>query len=552
MAVLPPGLNQSQFNTALTRLRQVVGSEWVLSSDEDLVAYQDFWSPAPAPEDRLVPSAAVGPDNVEQLQAIVQIANEFHIPLYPISTGKNFGYGGPAPNVSGSIVVDLKRMDRILEVNDKRNFALVEPGVSYNDLYKHIQDNDLKVWVDTPDPGWGSPVGNTMDRGIGYTMSYYRDHATAMHGLEAVLPNGEIMRTGMGALPGSKTWQEYRYGFGPDPAGLFPQGNYGIVTKMGLRLMPQPRHWRTGMITVPKRRDLGPLIDVVNYLSDLFMIGEPWYGSPMRVLLEDHEFRATATRRGGADEAEMDRWAEKAGLHSWQVELQFYGSEGTTLANWNFARELIMDAVPGARTIDGESLAVPLTSEQIASNGAPYASNMRRNVTQGVPGLGIWKYLGRTEAMPEAWAKGHLGFFFIIPRDADQVFQAQHVFADALADVGIPSTITALTTPNNWNPFCFLFSAGFALVEGNAAGSEEGSERVRETGMQAMLEKAAEYGWAEYRAGPHFQDAVSSHYSWNNYSLRRFNETLKDAIDPNGIIAPGRGGIWPANYRNRG
>ena len=91
-----------------------------------------------------------------------------------------------------------------------------------------------------------------------------------------------------------------------------------------------------------------------------------------------------------------------------------------------------------------------------------------------------------------------------------------------------------------------------ALVEGNAAGSEEGSERVRETGMQAMLEKAAEYGWAEYRAGPHFQDAVSSHYSWNNYSLRRFNETLKDAIDPNGIIAPGRGGIWPANYRNRG
>jgi len=552
MAVLPPGLNQQQFDSALGRLRQVVGNDWVFSSDEDLVAYQDFWSPAPSPDQKLVPSAAVAPQEVEQVQAIVRFANEFGIPLYPISTGKNFGYGGPAPNVSGSIVVDLKRMNRILEINDKRNFALVEPGVSYLDLYNYIQEHDLKVWVDTPDPGWGSPIGNTMDRGIGYTMSYYRDHATAMHGLEAVLPNGEIMRTGMGALPGSQTWQEYRYGFGPDPAGLFPQGNFGIVTKMGLRLMPQPKHWRTGMITVPRRRDLGPLIDVVNYLSDSFLIGEPWYGSPMRRLLSDPDFRAAATKRGGADEDVMDRYAREAGLHSWQVELQFYGSEGTTQAGWEFARELINDAVPGAQTIAGESLPVPLTREQISKNGAPYDSNMRRNITQGVPGLGIWKLLGRTEAMPDAWAKGHLGFFFIIPRDAEQVFQAQHVFADALADVGIPSTITALTTPNNWNPFSFLFSAGFALVEGNAAGTDEGSQRVRETGMEAMLDTAAKYGWAEYRAGPHFQDAVASKYAFNDYALRRFNETLKDAIDPNGIIAPGRGGIWPANMRNRG
>jgi FAD/FMN-containing dehydrogenase len=68
-----------------------------------------------------------------------------------------------------------------------------------------------------------------------------------------VLPNGELVRTGMGALPGSKSWQEYRHGFGPDPAGLFAQGNFGIVTKMGFRLMPRPEHYRTGLVILEGR-----------------------------------------------------------------------------------------------------------------------------------------------------------------------------------------------------------------------------------------------------------------------------------------------------------
>ena len=112
------------------------------------------------------------------------------------------------------------------------------------------------MWIDTPDPGWGSLIGNALDHGIGYTMGCYRDHFGAHCGMEVVLPSGEVMRTGMGALPGAKTWSEYKHGYGPDPAGLFGQGNFGIVTKMGFRLMPQPEHWRNGLITVPKRQDL--------------------------------------------------------------------------------------------------------------------------------------------------------------------------------------------------------------------------------------------------------------------------------------------------------
>jgi 4-cresol dehydrogenase (hydroxylating) len=549
MAVLPLGVSSGDFAAAVAQFAAAVGTDWVFTSDEDLRPYRDHYSPVPLAADELIASAAVSPTTVEQVQAIVRTANQYKMPLYPMSTGKNFAYGGPAPNLRGSVVVDLKRMDKVIEVDADRHFAIVEPGVSYFDLYRHIQERGLKVWIDTPDPGWGSPVGNTLERGIGYTLGPYRDHTGAQHGFEVVLANGEVLRTGMGAVPNAKSFAEYKYGFGPDPSGLFAQGNFGIVTKMGLRLMPQPEHWRTGLVTVPKRRDFIPLVKTVNYLTDLFMIGEPWYGSPLRALLGNTEFREAATRRDGANEAELDRFAAAANLHSWQVELQFYGSERTTLANWEYAKELVARNIPGARFVDGESLPVPLTRAQIEQTTGPYPTNMRRNVTQGVPGLGIWKNLGRTEAMPDAWAQGHVGLFAVLPRSAEAVFEAQQVFTDTLRDLGLESGLSAVSTPLNWYQFTFFFSAGFSTGGGNAVATPEGKAKTRD-GLKALLVKAGEHGWGEYRAAPYFQDDVANEYSFNNHALRRFNETLKDATDPNGILAPGRGGVWPKNRRS--
>src|SRR5690554_3685893 len=136
MAILPPGVGAEAFEAAMRELRAIVGDEWVFTADEDLQPYRDHFSYLKDQPNEPVPSAAVAPDRVEQVQAVVRIANRHKIPLYPISTGKNFAYGGPAPNVRGSVTVDLKRMNRILEVDDRRHFALVEPGVSYIDLYR--------------------------------------------------------------------------------------------------------------------------------------------------------------------------------------------------------------------------------------------------------------------------------------------------------------------------------------------------------------------------------------------------------------------------------
>jgi hypothetical protein len=69
--------------------------------------------------------------------------------------------------------------------------------------------------------------------------------------------------------------------------------------------------------------------------------------------------------------------------------------------------------------------------------------------------------------------------------------------------------------------------------------------------FRKMIKLAADRGYAEYRTPPAFQDDVVATYSFNNHALLRFHETLKDAVDPNGILAAGRYGIWPKNMRPR-
>ncbi len=112
----------------------------------------------------------------------------------------------------------------------------------------------------------GSVIGNTVERGVGY--SPYGDHFMMHCGMEIVLPNGELVRTGMGALPEpgatgapdqrqpNRCWPLFNYGFGPYHDGIFSQSNYGIVTKMGLTWRTYP--WPCGSSAFTRRSRASP------------------------------------------------------------------------------------------------------------------------------------------------------------------------------------------------------------------------------------------------------------------------------------------------------
>jgi 4-cresol dehydrogenase (hydroxylating) len=220
---------------ALRAMEVVVGDNHVLSDPGTLEKY----SLNMLTVENIAPAGVVKPDSVEEVQDILKIANQYKVGIWPISTGQNHGYGMACAAKPGNIILDFARMNRILEVNPDLAYALVEPGVNYIQLYKYLQKNKIPLWIDCPS---GSPesslVGNTTERGVGYTPM--AEHFLFSCGMEVVLADGKILRTGTGPLPGTKTWQIFKWGFGPYLDGMFTASNFGIVTKLGLWLMPAP------------------------------------------------------------------------------------------------------------------------------------------------------------------------------------------------------------------------------------------------------------------------------------------------------------------------
>src|SRR5579863_6434012 len=196
---VPAPLSSAQIEAALDAFRAVVGADHVLTGDDAFEFRDPFWFSEWPQYDA---SAVVQPATVEEIQAIVRLANEHRLPLWTTSQGRNNGYGGSSPRVQGSVVMNLRRMNRVLEINEELGYAVVEPGVRWFDLYEAIQAGRHKLWLSCADLGWGSVIGNTLDNGITY-LPQGMDMA-AQCGMEVVLASGEVMRTGMGALPGSR------------------------------------------------------------------------------------------------------------------------------------------------------------------------------------------------------------------------------------------------------------------------------------------------------------------------------------------------------------
>jgi 4-cresol dehydrogenase (hydroxylating) len=259
---LPDGLNESSFQKALRAFEKIVGAEWVLATESDRHAYLDAYALGDGLDHAA--SAALAPASADEVQALVRVANEHKVPLWPVGRGKNLGYGAAAPVTSGTVVLDLGRMNRILNVDEKFAHCLLEPGVGFFDLYNHLTKNDIKLWMSVPGNAWGSVIGNALERGIGYTP--YGDHTDQICGLEVVLPQGDLIRTGMGAMLNSTVWQHYRHGFGPAWDQMFAQSNFGIVTKAGIWLQPEPEMSAKTRIHLPRFEDISWAIEVLSEL----------------------------------------------------------------------------------------------------------------------------------------------------------------------------------------------------------------------------------------------------------------------------------------------
>ena len=526
--ILPPGVSEGSFRQALQEFARVVGDQWVLFKEEDVAPYRDAYSPfVMEPEKQLSASAAVVPTTTEQVQQIVRIANKYRIPLYSISTGRNLGYGGSSPNLSGSVIVDLKRMNKIIEVNTREGYMIVEPGCSFIEVNRYLVENKIDYVPSAPGPGWGSPIGNALDRGVGYP---YGDNFAAIKGMEVVLANGEVMRTGRGAIAESKLWALYPYALGPDLRGLFLQSNFGIVTKACFWITPKWEDAGGLVITSQFDADLDPIIDALNYLSGHEVLGGFGIGSPLRGSTGTNDVRD--------------------GLGPQEAKVLLRRRDGGTSEQWEaLAKKVNMPLVGGGGGTKGPK---PIVKAKL-DYAVDYLKRMKVpgdvQVMPGFPPIPISIDFG---ALARGVTNlGHYYFSPVIRRTREDLFGINDVIRNVLLDAGDLEMLDE-----------FGFSAGElggmssvarekhmnVMIEFLVFPDAEKNARRRDL-FKALVKACGAKGWGEYRAPVPFQDDAQDQFAFNNNSYRRFVETLYDAADPNGILSPGRMGIWPKRLR---
>ncbi|HUY00265.1 MAG TPA: FAD-binding oxidoreductase [Candidatus Deferrimicrobium sp.] len=217
----------------LEKLSNIVGEEFTSNRPEELYIYsQDMTENPPS-----MPDYVVLPENVEQVQQIMRLANELRIPVTAFVAGSNVG-GLTIPYDHG-IIIDFKRMKKVVEINREDMYIVVEPGFTFGHLRKLLDEELPEFEYSFPfAPPYSSVTANAILQGLGNLSHKYGSMSESINGLEVVLPSGELVRVGFCAI--SPYWLS-RTPL-PDLVGLFVgfQGTTGLVTKCGISLWPKP------------------------------------------------------------------------------------------------------------------------------------------------------------------------------------------------------------------------------------------------------------------------------------------------------------------------
>jgi glycolate oxidase len=235
------------------RLRAIVGRDGILTSRSDLLVYEcDGYT-----IEKNTPDVVVFPTSTEQVVQVVRTCNEFRVPFLPRGAGTSLA-GGCLP-VGGGVMLALTRMKRILEVNYRDRYAVVEPGVVNLWLTNHLKAQGFHFAPDPSSQGACTIGGNVATNSGGpHTLKY---GVTVNHvlGVEMVLPDGQVVQTGGPA--------EDNPGYDLTGVVVGSEGTFGVVTRVWVRITRNPAACRT-LLGVFETVD-----DATNTISDIIGAG---------------------------------------------------------------------------------------------------------------------------------------------------------------------------------------------------------------------------------------------------------------------------------------
>jgi 4-cresol dehydrogenase (hydroxylating) len=521
-------------STALERWVEALGAAFVVTDTAQLRSAETATFQAK----RTIP-AILRPGTVGEVQAVVRIASETGTPIYPVSTGKNWGYGSGVPVRSNCVVIDLSRINKITDFSERLGYVAVQPGVTQSDLFSFLAEQKSKLWMDaTGSSPECSLIGNAMERGFGHTP--YGEHFAHVCNLEVVLANGDLIRTGFGNLPEPVAGHAYKWGFGPSLDGIFSQSNFGIVTGMTIWLMPAPEYFQAFFFQCEREEGISEAVEALRPLRMNGTLRSAVHiGNDYKVLAGIGQFPAGEQRpllpermKALRKELKFSRWSGSGGLYGTKIQVAE-------------ARRLVKLALAGKteklQFLDDRTLALAARFKRVYRMIT--GLDLTRTLELARPVFGLLKGVPTSKTLGSAyWRKSmappvdpnpdrdHCGLLWVAPvapMEGAHAARLTQMVEDSLLRAGFEPQIS----------FTLLTERSLACLVSISYDRDITGEDTRAMdcylGLRRQLEAA---GYYSYRLG--IEDMESARGGNSTYAclLRR----IGGALDPNGILAPGR------------
>jgi 4-cresol dehydrogenase (hydroxylating) len=440
-----------------------------------------------------------------------------------------------------AVLLDLGRLNRILEFDEDLAYVTIEPGVTQGQLHRFLRDRGSRLWMDatgaSPDC---SIIGNTVERGFGHTPM--AEHCNHVCGLEVVLPDGECIQTGFARFAGATTAALSRWGVGPSLDGLFAQSNFGIVTRMSVWLMPAPERFEAFFFLCGREDGLGPLIDALRPLRMEGTLRSAIHiGNDYKVLTATRQYPWDVTNGRTPLEPElMAKFRRELGVGHWNGSGGLYG----TVAQVREAKRRVRRALRGkvdrlqfvddrllrlmARFADPFRLVTGWDVRRTLAVLRPVFSLLKGEPTDHTLASAYWRKKGAVPAVmdPDRDGCGLLWCSPVVPSTGRHATEVARLTKDLLLRHGFEPQMSVLLATER-TLVCVITISYDRDVPGE-------DERALEC-YRALGEELLARGYPPYRLSVASMAGLDGQPAYD-----RVVRSLKTALDPNGILAPGR------------
>lgn len=478
-------------------------------------------------------SAVLFPRSAGDISEILKIARKYRAPVYPVNRF-DFGFASTLPLIDGAAVIDLSRMNRILDFDKELGLVTIEPGVTKVQLAAYLEKKGYPYIV--PNRGGvgaeGSAALSALERC--YSVVPFINQFAALTAVESVLPDGEIYRRAWGG--GGSERQAFKWGIGPYLDGLFTQGNFGIPVKVTLALAPVPESIETFSFDIPRDEDLEPLIDPLREIFQPFgkMISFFRLADPYRVLVPmmPSPFNPDAPSSSARASAGFDEILAKA--PAWQGMGSVFGNEKITAAACAFIKDKLESKTRGLTFLSPRTMkkiGKMLPKDRVEAFRDRHKLYFSNQLNDSALWLCYWKsgkpVGGRLN--PDRDGCGFLHYMISVVITKESVRE----FAD------MAKRITAEHRIARAIHFSFLtdtFFIGYVALLFDRNDSDETARAHR--CFDDLFQTGISKGFPPFRA-PSF--AVDSIVRKNaKTGSMALTDTLKSFLDPEAILAPGK------------